>query len=98
GRLEIPIVGLVDSNCDPGPVDFVLSGNDDAIRSCDLVISTLGESIEEAASAWRVEDEKRRAEEERRRIEAEERRRREQEEEKRKAAEEEAAKAAAEME
>ena len=89
GRLEIPIVGLVDSNCDPGPVDFVISGNDDAIRSCDLVISTLGEAIEEAASAWRVEDEKRRAEEERRRIEAEERRRREQEEEKRKAAEEE---------
>ena len=41
-RLEIPIIGLVDSNCDPGPVDYVIPGNDDAIRSCELVIGTLG--------------------------------------------------------
>src|SRR3954468_20591093 len=36
-RLRIPIIGLVDSNCDPGPVDYVIPGNDDAIRSCQLV-------------------------------------------------------------
>ena len=33
-RLKIPIIGLVDSNCDPDPVDYVIPGNDDAIRSC----------------------------------------------------------------
>ena len=36
-RLGIPIIGLVDSNVDPVPVDFPIPGNDDAIRSCDLV-------------------------------------------------------------
>ena len=41
-RLEIPIVGLVDTNCDPGPVSYVIPGNDDAIRSCELIIGTLG--------------------------------------------------------
>ena len=33
-RLKIPIIGLVDTNCDPDPVDYVIPGNDDAIRSC----------------------------------------------------------------
>ena len=62
-RLEIPIIGLVDSNCDPGPVSYVIPGNDDAIRSCELVISTLGAAIEGAAAQWRAEEERRRAEE-----------------------------------
>ena len=35
-RLKIPIIGLVDTNCDPDPVDYVIPGNDDAIRSCRL--------------------------------------------------------------
>jgi small subunit ribosomal protein S2 len=86
-RLEIPIIGLVDTNCDPTPVNYVVPGNDDAIRSCELVISTLGEVIEQGASAWRVEDERRRAEEERRRAEEEERRRREEEEQRKREAE-----------
>ncbi len=94
-RLEIPIIGLVDTNCDPGPVDYVIPGNDDAIRSCDLIIATLGEPIEQGASAWRVEDEKRRVEDERRRQEADEKRKREEEEEKRRLEQEEAAKVAA---
>ena len=94
-RLEIPIIGLVDTNCDPTPVDYVIPGNDDAIRSCDLIIATLGEVIEQGASAWRVEDEKRRAEDERRRQEADEKRKREEEEEKRRLEQEEAAKVAA---
>ena len=38
-RLEIPIIGLVDTNCDPTPVDYVIPGNDDAIRSCDLIVA-----------------------------------------------------------
>src|SRR5271168_2664083 len=36
-RLRIPIIGLVDTNCDPDGIDFVIPGNDDAIRSCALI-------------------------------------------------------------
>jgi len=90
-RLEIPIIGLVDTNCDPGPVDYVIPGNDDAIRSCDLIIRTLGEAIEGSAARWRAEEERRRAEEEeRRRKEEEERKRREEEERAKQEAEEKA--------
>ena len=45
-RLRIPIIGLVDTNCDPEPIDYVIPGNDDAIRSCELVIRTVGEAVE----------------------------------------------------
>jgi small subunit ribosomal protein S2 len=94
-RLRIPIIGLVDTNCDPTPVDYVIPGNDDAIRSCRLVIGTIGSAIEEGASAWRVQEERRIAEEmERRKREEEERKKREEEERARKEAEEAAAKAA----
>ena len=37
-RLRIPIIGLVDSNVDPVPVDYPIPGNDDSIRSCELVV------------------------------------------------------------
>ncbi|MGN6274336.1 MAG: 30S ribosomal protein S2 [Solirubrobacterales bacterium] len=88
-RLRIPIIGLVDTNCDPTPVDYVIPGNDDAIRSCQLVIGTIGKAIEEGSSAWRVQEEKRLAEEmERRKREEEERRKREEEEKARREAEE----------
>jgi small subunit ribosomal protein S2 len=80
-RLRIPIIGLVDTNCDPTPVDYVIPGNDDAIRSCQLVIGTIGGAIEEGSSSWRVQEEKRIAEEmERRKREEEERKKREEEE------------------
>ncbi len=80
-RLRIPIIGLVDTNCDPNPVDYVIPGNDDAIRSCQLVIGTIGAAVETGSSAWRTQEEKRIAEEmERRRKEEEERRKREEEE------------------
>jgi small subunit ribosomal protein S2 len=96
-RLRIPIIGLVDSNVDPVPVDFPIPGNDDAIRSCSLVIRTIGESIQSAATAYREAEAKRRAEEEeRRRREEEERKRREAEEQAKREAEEAAAKAKAE--
>ena len=94
-RLRIPIIALVDTNCDPDPVDYVIPGNDDAIRSCELVISTVGEGVAEAASQWRTEEERKRAEEERRRAEEERKRRAEEE---RKQAEEAAAAAAREAE
>src|SRR5215218_659280 len=90
-RLEIPIIGLVDSNCDPGQVTYVIPGNDDAIRSCELVIGALGSSIEGAAAQGRAEEERRRAEEEeRKRREEEERKRREAEEKAKQEAEEKA--------
>jgi len=94
-RLQIPILGLVDSNVDPVSVAFPIPGNDDSMRSCELVISTVGEGIEQAATAYREAEAKRRAEEEeRRRLEAEEKARREAEEKARQEAEEAAAKAA----
>ena len=97
-RLRIPIIGLVDTNCDPSPIDYVIPGNDDAIRSCDLVISTIGAAVEEGSGTWRAEEERKRAEEEeRRRREEEERRKREEEEKARQEAEA-AAAAAAEAE
>ena len=88
-RLRIPIIGLVDTNCDPGPIDYVIPGNDDAIRSCQLVIGTIGAAAEEGASAWRAKEERRIAEEmERRKKEEEERKKREEEEKARVEAEE----------
>jgi small subunit ribosomal protein S2 len=97
-RLRIPIIGLVDTNCDPTPVDFVIPGNDDAIRSCQLIIGTIGGAVEDGSSSWRVQEEKRIAEEmERRKREEEERKKREEEEKVRVEAEE-AKKAAADAE
>jgi small subunit ribosomal protein S2 len=96
-RLRIPIIGLVDTNCDPTQIDYVVPGNDDAIRSCQLVIGTIGGAVEAGAGAWRVQEERRLAEEmERRKKEEEERKKREEEEKARVEAEEAAKKAAAE--
>jgi small subunit ribosomal protein S2 len=94
-RLRIPIIGLVDSNVDPVPIDYPVPGNDDSIRSCELVIRTVGEAVHEAAQAYRRAEAERQAEEaERRRREEEQRRRREAEERAKKEAEEAAAAAA----
>jgi small subunit ribosomal protein S2 len=96
-RLRIPIIGLVDTNVDPVPIDYPIPGNDDSIRSCELVIRTVGEAVYESAQAYRKAEAERQAEEEeRRRREEEERQRREAEERAKKEAEEAAAAAAAE--
>jgi small subunit ribosomal protein S2 len=58
-RLRIPLIGLVDTNCDPDGVDFVIPGNDDAIKSCDLITRALGNSIAEGAGQWRQAEEAR---------------------------------------
>jgi len=44
-RLGVPIVGLVDTNADPDEADFVIPGNDDAIRSCNLVARVVADGI-----------------------------------------------------
>jgi small subunit ribosomal protein S2 len=45
-RLGIPIVALVDTNCDPDEADYVVPGNDDAIRSCSLIVRAIADGIE----------------------------------------------------
>jgi small subunit ribosomal protein S2 len=95
-RLRIPIIGLVDTNCDPDGIDFVVPGNDDAIRSCALIAKAIGDVVSEGHGVFRAEEERARKEaEEQARKEAEERARREAEERERREAEEAAAAQAA---
>lgn len=44
-KLSIPIIAIVDTNCDPDPIDLPIPGNDDAIRSIRLICSVLAEAI-----------------------------------------------------
>lgn len=44
-KLGIPIVAITDTNCDPDIIDFVIPGNDDAIRSCNLVTNVLCDAV-----------------------------------------------------
>src|SRR5919197_5252208 len=46
-KLGIPVVAIVDTNCDPDEVDFVIPGNDDAIRSCAVVAKVIADAIQE---------------------------------------------------
>ncbi len=45
-RLGLPIIALVDTNCDPDEADYVIPGNDDAIRSCSLIVRAIADGIE----------------------------------------------------
>ena len=45
-RLGMPIIALVDTNCDPDEADYIIPGNDDAIRSCSLVTRVIADAIE----------------------------------------------------
>ena len=89
-RLKIPIIGLVDTNCDPDPVNFVIPGNDDAIRSCKVIIEAIGDVAADRAPRSSAPRRRRRAQEreEQERREAEEQARREAEEQERREAEE----------
>jgi len=49
-KLVVPIVGLVDTNCNPDDIDYVIPGNDDAIRSIKLVTSKIADAILEGKS------------------------------------------------
>jgi small subunit ribosomal protein S2 len=46
-RLHIPIVSLVDTNCDPTGIDYVIPGNDDAIRAIKLIVSKMADAVVE---------------------------------------------------
>ena len=63
-KLNIPVVAIVDTNCDPDEVDYVIPGNDDAIRAVKLIASTMANAVvegrqgtEEAAPAAPAEEE-----------------------------------------
>jgi small subunit ribosomal protein S2 len=72
-RLKIPTIGLVDTNCDPQAVDFAIPGNDDAMRSCGVVIKAIGGAVADARSKFLKEEQVRLEAEEKARQEAEER-------------------------
>jgi small subunit ribosomal protein S2 len=55
-RLGLPVVALVDTNCDPDEADFVIPGNDDAIKACELVIRTIADSIEAGKQQVKAEE------------------------------------------
>jgi len=75
-RLGIPIVGLVDTNCDPDPIDFVIPANDDAIRSIRLFTSHLANAVLAGLARYAAARHER-GEEEARTAQAEDARRRE---------------------
>jgi len=47
-KLGIPVVGIVDTNCDPDEVEYVIPGNDDAIRAIKLIVSAMADAVIEA--------------------------------------------------
>ena len=56
-KLNIPIVGLVDTNCDPNDVDYVIPGNDDAIRAVKLIADTIANAVIEGRQGESLEEE-----------------------------------------
>ncbi|HLL01562.1 MAG TPA: 30S ribosomal protein S2 [Myxococcaceae bacterium] len=63
-RLGIPVIGVVDTNCDPDGIDFVIPGNDDAIRSIKLFTSKIADACIEGGARYRASGAAERDEEE----------------------------------
>ena len=55
-RLGMPVIALVDTNCDPDDADFVVPGNDDAIRACSLIVRVIADAIDQGRQKVREED------------------------------------------
>jgi small subunit ribosomal protein S2 len=51
-RLKIPVVAIVDTNCDPDLIDYPIAGNDDAIRSVRVILATIGQTITHAQAEF----------------------------------------------
>ena len=51
-KLGIPVVAVVDTNCDPDPIDYPIPGNDDAIRAIKLFAGSFADAIIEGCAAW----------------------------------------------
>ena len=63
-RLKIPVVAIVDTNCDPDEVAFPVAGNDDAIRSVRMVLATIGQVITQAQAEYEAKYARRKTAEE----------------------------------
>ena len=63
-RLKIPVVAIVDTNCDPDLVEYPIAGNDDAIRSVRMIMATIGQTITQAQAEYEARYGRRRAAEE----------------------------------
>ena len=57
-RLNIPVIAMVDTCCDPTPIDYVIPANDDAAKSIEYIIATLCAAIEEGLNERKLEKEK----------------------------------------
>ncbi|MGE5582999.1 MAG: 30S ribosomal protein S2 [Bacillota bacterium] len=55
-KLEIPIIGIVDTNCDPDEIDYVIPGNDDAIRAVKLLAGKIADAVIEAKQGEQLTD------------------------------------------
>ncbi|MDD4089003.1 MAG: 30S ribosomal protein S2, partial [Tissierellia bacterium] len=55
--LGIPVVAIVDTNCDPDEVDYVIPGNDDAIRAVKLLTATIADAVLEGKQGVQMTDE-----------------------------------------
>ena len=55
-KLHIPVVAIVDTNCDPDEVDYVIPGNDDAIRAVKLIAAAMANAVIEGRQGEQVED------------------------------------------
>jgi small subunit ribosomal protein S2 len=55
-RLGMPVVALVDTNCDPDDADYIIPGNDDAIRSCSLIARVIADAVEAGRGKVTVEE------------------------------------------
>ncbi len=55
-KLGIPVIAIVDTNCDPEEADYPIPGNDDAIRAVKLIVSTIGNAILEGKQGEQIED------------------------------------------
>ena len=63
-KLKVPIIALVDTNCDPDLVDFPIAANDDAIRSVRMILATIGQVITQAQAEFEAKHARRPAPEE----------------------------------
>ena len=57
-RLNIPVIAMVDTCCDPTPIDYVIPANDDAAKSIQLILNVLSEAVREGLSERKFEKEK----------------------------------------
>ena len=55
--LGIPLIGIADTNCDPEELDYVIPGNDDAIRAVKLIVSKMADAVVEANQGMTAADE-----------------------------------------